>query len=48
VVQVLMLLEGLRTTVPFEVQTLFYRIWQEKYRSDPGMRDLARRMGFEV
>lgn len=48
VVQVLLLLQGLGQSVPFEAQTLFYRIWQGGNVEDPGMGDLARRMGFEV
>ncbi len=48
VIQVLLLLEGLGQSVPFEAQTLFYRIWQAGNVEDPGMRELARRLGFDV
>jgi hypothetical protein len=46
--QLLTILEQLGQAVPFEVQTIFYRIWQGGFRDDPGMISLARRMGFDV
>jgi hypothetical protein len=47
VVELLMMLEQLGQVAPFEVQTLFFRLWQEEgLRSDPEMAELARRMGF--
>jgi hypothetical protein len=46
--QLLTILEQLGQAVPFEVQTVFYRIWQGNYRDEPGMIALARRMGFDV
>ena len=48
VVQLLILLEELGQAVPFEVQTLFYRIWQAGSPQEPAMMDLARRMGFDA
>jgi hypothetical protein len=48
VVELLVILEQLGQAVPFEVQTVFYRIWQAGRRDDPGMVELARRMGFDV
>ena len=44
-VDLLVILEQLGQAVPFEVQTVFYRIWQ-KQGNDAVMLDLARRMGF--
>ncbi|MFN8650764.1 MAG: DUF3536 domain-containing protein [Gemmatimonadales bacterium] len=44
VLQVLMLLEGMGVTVPFDAQTTFYRIWQSR----PELNELARKMGFWV
>jgi hypothetical protein len=46
VIDLLVILEQLGQAVPFEVQTVFYRIWQEGRVDAPGMVDLARRMGF--
>lgn len=46
VVELLNMLEHLGQVVPFDVQTLFFRLWQEGTRSDPEMAELARRMGF--
>jgi hypothetical protein len=48
VVELLSLLEGLDQAVPFEAQTLFYRVWQAGNTEDPGMAELARRMGFDT
>lgn len=46
--QLLVILEQLGQAVPFEAQTVFYRIWQGEFRDEPGMITLARRMGFDV
>lgn len=46
--QLLTILEQLGQAVPFEVQTVFYRIWQGRFRDDAGMIGLARRIGFDV
>jgi Domain of unknown function (DUF3536)/Glycosyl hydrolase family 57 len=46
VAELLDILEQLGQAVPFEVQTLFYRVWQNGIAKDPGMVDLARRLGF--
>ncbi len=48
VVELLALLEELGQAVPFEVQTVFYRIWRTQGPSDPGLAELAVRLGFEV
>jgi Domain of unknown function (DUF3536)/Glycosyl hydrolase family 57 len=48
VIRVLTILEGLGQSVPFEAQTLFYRVWQTGNRADPGMAELARRLGFDT
>ncbi len=48
VVELLVLLEELGQAVPFEVQTVFYRIWHAAGPSDPGLAELAHRLGFEV
>jgi hypothetical protein len=48
VVELLTMLEGLGQAAPFEVQTQFYRVWQAGDRRDPGMAELARRLGFVV
>jgi hypothetical protein len=42
----LTILEQLGQAVPFEVQTIFYRLWQGGSTGDPGLADLARRLGF--
>ncbi len=44
----LTILEQLGQAVPFEVQTVFYRIWQNQLRDDPEMIALAQRLGFDV
>jgi hypothetical protein len=46
VVELLVMLEHLGQTVPFDVQTLFFRLWREGLHDDPEMAELARRMGF--
>ncbi|HXW96548.1 MAG TPA: hypothetical protein VEI47_03105, partial [Gemmatimonadales bacterium] len=46
VVELLAILEELGQAVPFEVQTVFYRLWQQGEADEPGMVELARRMGF--
>jgi len=46
VIELLDILEQLGQVVPFEVQTMFYRIWCNGIPHDPAMVDLARRMGF--
>ena len=46
VVELLAILEQLGQAVPFEVQTVFYRLWQQGEADEPGMVELARRMGF--
>jgi alpha-amylase/alpha-mannosidase (GH57 family) len=46
VVILLDMLDQLGEHIPFEVQTVFYRIWQNELVDDPRMLDLARRMGF--
>jgi len=46
--QLLTILEQLGQAVTFEVQTVFYRIWQGGFQDEPGMIALARRMGFDV
>lgn len=48
VVEVLTILEGLGQSVPFEAQTMFYRVWQAGKTGDPGMAELARRLGFDT
>ena len=40
------ILEQLGQAVPFEVQSVFYRVWQAGAAEDPGMAELARRLGF--
>ncbi len=42
------LLWHLGQAVPFEVQTVFYRIWSSGERREPAMLDLAVKLGFEV
>jgi hypothetical protein len=44
--ELLQLLEQLGQAVPFEVQSLFYRIWRAGDPGDRGMALLANRMGF--
>jgi alpha-amylase/alpha-mannosidase (GH57 family) len=46
--ELLVILEQLGQAVPFEVQTVFYRIWQAGRRDEPGIVELARRMGFDT
>jgi hypothetical protein len=46
--QLLTILEQLGQAVPFEVQTVFYGIWQGGFRDESGMITLARQMGFDV
>ncbi|MEO8139775.1 MAG: DUF3536 domain-containing protein [Gemmatimonadota bacterium] len=46
VTELLLMLEQLGQAVPFEVQTLFYRIWRAGDTNDTGMAELASRMGF--
>ncbi len=46
VVELLLLLEQLGQAVPFEAQTVFFRIWRDGDPRDPGMAELAARMGF--
>jgi Domain of unknown function (DUF3536) len=46
VMELLLILEQLGQAVPFEVQTVFYRLWQPGGAEDPGMVELARRLGF--
>jgi hypothetical protein len=46
VTELLVILEQLGQAVPFEVQTVFYRVWQAGAAEDPGMLELARRLGF--
>jgi Domain of unknown function (DUF3536)/Glycosyl hydrolase family 57 len=48
VVDLLTMLEELGQAVPFEAQTVFYRVWQAGDLADPGMAELARRMGFDT
>jgi hypothetical protein len=48
IVQLLTLLEEQGQAVPFEVQTLFYRIWRGENVAEPTMVDLAQRMGFDT
>jgi hypothetical protein len=48
VVDLLVLLEELGQAVPFEAQTVFYRIWQAGDPGDAAMADLAKRMGFDT
>lgn len=46
--ELLEILEQLGQTTPFEVQSLFYRVWQEGGQRNEGLKALAGRMGFEV
>lgn len=46
VIELLLLLEQLGQAVPFEAQTLFYRIWRAGDANDAGMTELAGRLGF--
>jgi hypothetical protein len=46
VIELLVILEQLGQAVPFEVQSVFYRVWQAGAAEDPGMLELARRLGF--
>jgi uncharacterized protein DUF3536/glycosyl hydrolase family 57 len=46
VVELLELLEELGQAVPFEVQTVFYRIWHDGRSGDAGLAELANRLGF--
>jgi hypothetical protein len=48
VVDLLRLLEEGGQAVPFEAQTLFYAVWHGEAQGDPGMVELAGRMGFDV
>jgi hypothetical protein len=42
------LLAHLGQAVPFDVQTVFYRIWSSGEQRDPAMLDLAVKLGFDV
>jgi hypothetical protein len=42
----LTLLDQLGQTVPFEAQTLFYRLWRSTGPGEAGLTELAKRMGF--
>jgi len=42
----LVILEQLGQAVPFEVQTVFYRLWHDHASDDAGLAELARRLGF--
>jgi hypothetical protein len=42
------LLAHLGQAVPFDVQTVFYRIWSSGEQRDPDMLDLALKLGFDV
>ena len=42
------LLGHLGQAVPFDVQTVFYRIWTSGEQRDPAMLDLAVKLGFDV
>ncbi len=46
VVELLIMLEQLGQAVPFEAQTVFFRIWRSGDPRDKGMAELAGRMGF--
>jgi hypothetical protein len=46
VIELLQMLEQLGQAVPFEAQTVFYRIWRAGNVEDAGMAELAGRMGF--
>ncbi len=46
VIDLLLMLEQLGQAVPFEAQSLFYRIWRSGDVNDAGMAELASRMGF--
>jgi len=46
VIDLLLMLEQLGQAVPFEAQTLFYRIWRSGDVNDAAMAELAGRMGF--
>ncbi len=48
VLELLTMLEGLGQSAPFEAQTQFWRVWQGSDRRDPGMAELAKRLGFVV
>jgi len=48
VMELLTILEQLGQAVPFEVQTVFYRLWQAGEADDPGMLELGRRQGFAM
>jgi hypothetical protein len=48
VAELLTVLEGLGQSVPFEVQTRFYQIWQGGNPREPGMLELAYRLGFDA